>query len=72
MGFINDGNSKYFNNVASEMKIPSFEFQHGDTSNLSMVSTYSENISGEFLYQIQCSFLVNIGKIGIIPNQIKL
>ena len=46
MGFINDGNSKFFNHVALDMNVPIFEFQHGDTSKLSMGSTYPEKVFG--------------------------
>ncbi len=53
MGFVNDGNSKFFIKAAKDMNIPIFELQHGDVSKFDMVSSYPDKIDGDTWIQDQ-------------------
>jgi len=48
MGFLNDGNAKFFLKTAKDFKVPSVEFQHGDVSNFDIVSSYPDKIEGNY------------------------
>ena len=53
MGFVNDGNSKFFIKAAKDRNIPIFELQHGDVSKFDMVSSYPDKIDGDTWIQDQ-------------------
>ena len=53
MGFVNDGNSKFFIKAAKDSNIPIFELQHGDVSKFDMVSSYPDKIDGATWIQDQ-------------------